>query len=47
MGVSDMKLTLDQINKIPDVQAREKLKHDRDWETLPFLVVHPVPFLNV
>ena len=23
-----MKLTLDQINKIPDVQAREKLKRD-------------------
>ena len=28
MGVSDMKLTLDQINKIPDIQAREKLKRD-------------------
>ena len=23
-----MKLTLDQINKIPDIQAREKLKRD-------------------
>jgi hypothetical protein len=28
MGISDMKLTLDQINKIPDIQAREKLKRD-------------------
>jgi hypothetical protein len=28
MGVSDMKLTIDQINKIPDVQARERLKAD-------------------
>ena len=28
MGISNMKLTLDQINKIPDIQAREKLKRD-------------------
>ena len=28
MGVSDMKLTLEQINKIPDIQARNKLKRD-------------------